>query len=300
MDTTGTEKLRIMRVYEEGVKYLREISGLTDDELEIFYKPSYKFNDICDVCERMVLSTTNNRNLNVIQKHLGHPWSKNSKKEEYKKRWQDLKEKKLEGFDPYKLNEKYGTSIEAWKKVKRDLGLEDTNNLITLERFCKSVISVASFLTQFKDLDDFRKWVEFFANDDRAIAALPMILEKEIEGMGFALACDFLKELGYVRFPKPDTHLIDVCMEFGLSTSDDTYSIYKAIVRCTDAIGVTPYQFDRVFYLIGSGNFDEAAGFETTPQEYKDARVKARGITNRKKVFLEQTKKMLQEENLLP
>jgi hypothetical protein len=106
--------------------------------------------------------------------------------------------------------------------------------------------------------DDFFKWVDFFNQDDRARASLPMLLSHEIDGFGFALSCDFLKELGYVNFPKPDVHLRDIFTALELCQAGvDDYQLFKAIIRVAGNANVTPYATDKVFWLIGSGNFYE-------------------------------------------
>ncbi|NCD05852.1 MAG: hypothetical protein EOL97_07010 [Spirochaetia bacterium] len=40
--------------------------------------------------------------------------------------------------------------------------------------------------------------------------ALPLLISKKISGIGFALACDFLKELGFTDYSKPDVHIVAV------------------------------------------------------------------------------------------
>lgn len=85
-----------------------------------------------------------------------------------------------------------------------------------------------------------------------------MLLESEIEGIGFALACDFLKELGYYNFGKPDIHIRDIFTELELcprGASD--VAVFKSIVRISNHCGTTPYSVDKVFWLIGSGYFHE-------------------------------------------
>ena len=88
------------------------------------------------------------------------------------------------------------------------------------------------------------------------VVSLPLLLDREIEGFGFALSCDFLKELGYVNFPKPDIHLHDIFEALELCQAEvDDYQLFKAIIRLASNADVTPYAVDKVFWLIGSGNF---------------------------------------------
>lgn len=105
-----------------------------------------------------------------------------------------------------------------------------------------------------------------------------MLLSHEIDGFGFALSCDFLKELGYVNFPKPDVHLRDIFTALKLcQDEDDDYHLFKAIVRVAGHADVTPYNADKVFWLIGSGNFydDPTIGSKGKIGRHKQAFINA-------------------------
>ncbi len=83
----------------------------------------------------------------------------------------------------------------------------------------------------------------------------------EITGIGFPLACDFLKELGYVQYGKPDVHLKEIFKELNLidpnekSTIKQDYQTLKLIDQIAKENRITPFEVDKVFWLIGSGNF---------------------------------------------
>ena len=83
--------------------------------------------------------------------------------------------------------------------------------------------------------------MDFFDEDERARPALPTLLEKEIDGFGFALACDFVKELGYENFSKPDVHVKDIFWALGLSPwGTNDYEVFKAVARVARNVNVTP------------------------------------------------------------
>jgi hypothetical protein len=85
-----------------------------------------------------------------------------------------------------------------------------------------------------------------------------MLLAQEIDGFGFALACDFLKGLGYENFAKPDVHIKNIFWALGLCPVDSSdYEIFKAVVRMAGNARVTPYNVDKLFWLIGSGYFHD-------------------------------------------
>jgi hypothetical protein len=127
-------------------------------------------------------------------------------------------------------------------------------------QYCRTVLSAAKFLSQLESAEEFYGWVASFDGlDERARPALPMLLDTEIAGLGFPLACGFIKELGYENFSKPDVHVKDIFWAIGLcpwGTSD--YEVFKAVARVARNVGVTPYNVDKLFWLlIGSGNFYE-------------------------------------------
>ncbi|HEV2417293.1 MAG TPA: hypothetical protein VGX94_05780 [Terriglobia bacterium] len=122
--------------------------------------------------------------------------------------------------------------------------------------YCQTILSAARFLEQFSSCDDFYRWLDFFDRDPRSRPALPWLVAQEIDGFGFALACDFLKELGYANFAKPDVHLRHIFTALGLCSDDaNDYELFKAIVRVAQHAGLTPYSVDKAFWLIGSGYF---------------------------------------------
>ena len=89
--------------------------------------------------------------------------------------------------------------------------------------------------------------------------ALPLLISTKISGIGFSLACDCLKELGFLDYPKPDVHLIEVYSQLGLSKKDPI-SVFEAIVDMAEFCkeidpDVTPYKIDKIMWLICSGKF---------------------------------------------
>jgi hypothetical protein len=111
-----------------------------------------------------------------------------------------------------------------------------------------------------------------------------MLLSREIEGFGFALSCDFLKEMGYINFPKPDVHLRDIFTSLSLSQDKpDDYKLFKAVIRVAGNAGVSPYNADKVFWLIGSGYF------------YSDPHIGNKGrVGSHKRDFIEHAKPLLE------
>jgi thermostable 8-oxoguanine DNA glycosylase len=161
----------------------------------------------------------------------------------------------LFSFDPKKVLRKYGHNYENLlddieTKLRPKGKIRKTNRSLW-PQYCRTILSGAEFISQFVSANDFFKWVNFFDEDNRARPSLPTLLSSEILGFGFALACDFLKEMGHVNFPKPDVHLRDIFQGLGLCVEKaDDYTLFKSIIRVSLNAKVTPYNADKVFWLI--------------------------------------------------
>jgi hypothetical protein len=196
-------------------------------------------------------------------------------------------------FEPSRVLEKYPS---GWEDVLDDIvtQLEPRGSVPRTPRsiwpsYCRSVLSGARFLSRFSSAEEFYGWVDFFDGDERARPALPLLLAQEIEGVGFALACDFIMGLGYENFSKPDVHLKEIFWALGLSpfgTSD--YEVFRAVARVARNADITPYNVDKLFWLIGSGYF------------YYDPHIGKQGrIGSQKKRFIEVAKEQLEADQTL-
>ena len=97
----------------------------------------------------------------------------------------------------------------------------------------------------YKNIDEFNRFVEGFYTNEYSRVALPLLLEREIFGFGFALACDFLKDSGYPEFIKPDTHIKDIARGVGITQSSDQYQIFKNVITYCRSINRLPYEVDK-------------------------------------------------------
>lgn len=174
--------------------------------------------------------------------------------------------KVLEDFDPHMVAASYLPGQEE-KLLKTIIKILKPNGQIRRTsrsiwpQYCKTIIESAHFLKKFKNASDFYNWTDFFSKDSRAKPALPLMISYEISGIGFPLACDFLKELGFSEYGKPDVHLKKIFKELDLiddnknSTAKSDYQTLKVIDRIAKENNVTSYAVDKVFWLIGSGSF---------------------------------------------
>ncbi len=125
---------------------------------------------------------------------------------------------------------------------------------IMWKRYCKGLISSARFLLSFQNIEEFRRVCDSMNTSDITREAFALFLSTKIDNMGFALACNFLKELGYRDYPKPDVHVIDICHELGLIHTKRPIDAYEATVKVAREADVSPYCIDKVWWLICSGD----------------------------------------------
>ena len=240
-------------IFEQAKVFLLNYDGVTQEDLDIHLKPVFERPKDIKVIYKRLCESAQNKQMGpkVIGNAIGGI---------------DNLKKVLYDFDPYQVASTYDKTdfISLLNNIKEQLqpiGQFRTTEKSLWPQFARSVIDSAHFLKSFNTADDFYKWANFFASDIRAKPALPLVISVEITGIGFPLACDFLKELGYVEYGKPDVHLKDIFK--ALKIIDDKeknimkqdYATLKAIDRIAKANNVTPYAVDKVFWLIGSGNF---------------------------------------------
>jgi len=243
---------RDRRVYELAYMFLLEFDQVNEERLEKYLNSSdVEVKNINDIFHRLLDSLQNaNMKANVIGKSI-------DRSDGIEKLKQFLPS--LHSLDQYKNSDELLDAIFMNLNPNSKMSVEEHkgNSKSLWNRYARSLFSARDLLLQFKDLEDFKKWVDFFDSDERSRAALPLILSKEIYGLGFALACDFLKEIGYLNFGKPDIHIKKIFVETGLSTTQDDYKVLKDIARVAKHVDKTAYHVDKVFWLIGSGNFYE-------------------------------------------
>lgn len=164
---------------------------------------------------------------------------------------QPLFKKILFDYDSDKILSNYDNEslLDTFSKSFTINNIESKNNMWRM--YAKSIISSAKFMSKFHNINEFDNFVESYNGNE---IDLPILLQKEIFGMGFALACHFLKELGYSNYAKPDIHIKEIFTAFDLSFDDD-YSVFNAVLEMGNIVNDSAYNLDKLFWLICSGNF---------------------------------------------
>jgi hypothetical protein len=166
----------------------------------------------------------------------------------------------LYGFSPKKVIAEYQNWERLIEAIQETIevpgrGINPNNPRSHWVVYTKSILSCAHFLNSFETIDSFNDFVERFYCNEYSKLALPLLLEKELFGFGFALACDFLKDNGYPEFVKPDVHVNAIARGVGITQATSDYGVFKDIINYCKHHNLIPYEFDKLLWLIGSGNF---------------------------------------------
>jgi hypothetical protein len=252
MDASPSEREQALdkKVYELARSYLIGREGISQELLDRHVRPSpdgQKPNTLATIYERLLRSAQSAQSMpNVIGGSIGGIERLGTV---------------LFGFDPMAVAQKYPRSEEGCKQLFDDItgqlaprGKLHYNPRSLWKRFCGTVTSGAAFLAEFPDAQAFYAWVEPFDLDETGRIEVATRIALQIDGIGFALACDFLKEVGFTNFSKPDVHIKEIFSQLGLSATKDDVEVFKAVGRVARNAGVTPYEVDQLFWLVGSGD----------------------------------------------
>lgn len=240
-------------LYQFAYEFLLSKPGITKELIEAHLIPEYdKPNNLNDIFKRLCYTAQNKQMSNkVIGNSIGGV---------------DTLKKVLFNFNPKLVAANFSKS-ESEKLLDEIISTINPKGQIRRTsrsiwpQFCQSVIDSAHFLNAFKDTESFYNWADGFANDEKTKAALPLLISIEVSGIGFPLACDFLKEIGYINFGKPDVHLKEVFKALNLIDPNEKSTIKQdyQTIKCIDKIAIesntTSFKVDKIFWLIGSGNF---------------------------------------------
>lgn len=243
----------LQKIYQAACHFLLQQDGITDSILKQHFESEFNKPDDLKIIYKRFCDSAQNRQMSnkVIGQSIGGI--------------QNLT-KVLFNFDPHLVAQKYSKTsnsilLNDIKRILKPKGQIRTTSRSLWPQFCQSIIDSAHFLKQFETAKKFYEWTDFFANDTKAKPALPLMISIEITGIGFPLACDILKELGYVEYGKPDVHLKDIFKALNIidpsekSIIKQDYQTLKAIDKIAKANNITAFAVDKIFWLIGSGNF---------------------------------------------
>jgi hypothetical protein len=164
-------------------------------------------------------------------------------------------------YDPVKIASKYGKDwerlageIRGYLESAEDSNREDMDTHWPYwEVFCKNTVAGALFLHQLKDVRTFKAFVQSFQSNEMTTSVLPMLLQKEICGLTFASACNFLTQVGFDHYIAPDSKVKALLYDVEIIESKGNYDLLKALLSIGVANGEKPKLINKVFRIIASG-----------------------------------------------
>lgn len=162
----------------------------------------------------------------------------------------EIFEKIFFDYDHKRIIDKYNEET-LFKEFCNSFPVKNANSKQnSWRRYAKSVLSACRYLNRFDTAEQFNNYILSFDG------SLDIVYEfnKSIYGMGFAIACNTIKDLGFVDYSKPDTHLISVMHDCGLASNDVEEVFYKIRDIAKDN-NDTPFNVDRMIWLVCSGNY---------------------------------------------
>ena len=170
-------------------------------------------------------------------------------------------------YDHNKILEKYDEDslYEEFRKYFPVNNADSKKNF--WRRWAKGIMDSCRYLTKFKTPKDFNDYFRSFNGDLGGVEEI----KDSIWGIGFALSCNILKDLGFTDYCKPDTHLIDVLSKTGFCGKDQRTVFYK-VRQIAKANNITPYHLDSIIWLICSGYYYKHDGVKigSHKKEYID------------------------------
>ena len=224
-------------VYSCSYKYLQEISPVSDLD-KYFVGDNSDPQDLKDVFRELIRTAQDYQSMPNVIKFVPRELS-------IKKMLRDYDLEYIASIDPaelyYSFREEFGVTTKDSK-------------MNSWYKWSCSVVDSAKFVNQFENVEAFQSYVNEYQNNVFTRAILPSLIADKIRGIGFALACNALKELGNLNYVKPDVHLMDICEELHLAKRTPL-DVFDVITKIADESNVEPYKVDKVLWLICSGNF---------------------------------------------
>lgn len=269
---------KLAKYYQEEKKYTAEAAvKAAEQKIGALLRPAeiYDINNpkttLDNIYKRLLISCQNRNMMSGVIKF--------DKREE---KFADI----LEQFNPAKILKKYKSDedlYEIFEQTKEFKVNKDHNEL--WNSFAQSVIDGAKFIGRFDNVEAFKKMIGTIASYFPGTMMIPRLICGEIRGMGEALACDFIKEIGYVEYAKPDVHINYIIRKVCRNEKMTAKEILEKVQQIAEDAGASAFAVDKILWLIASGKYYDVEGKEPT------ITIKTQTNPNLRDEFLETIKK---------
>lgn len=225
------------KLYNASYDFLMNMlpDGVTENDLQkYFVSDGFHVDSLKDVFIGLIHSA---QNYQFMPKVIDF----NKRKDDMRKVLFDFDYKHISSIDPEEL---YYLLRKEFNVVSKD------SHYNSWYKWSCSVVDSAKFVSGFNDFLEFDNYIK----ESTKSVDIPKNIKMNIRGIGFALACDALKELGYHQFVKPDVHITDICEELKISDRNQI-NVFNVMMDIASDCNVAPYKLDKVLWLICSGNF---------------------------------------------
>lgn len=252
-----------IKIYEMLIEKLYQKAlnlGLTVNDLEKYFTPELEYFKYSNPLENEYLRLASS----LQNSGMMHNSIKFNEDNERRKIIQQV----LFNFNFEKVLEHYSDWNSLYKafleKGILDNGVKE-NKETNWEKYCKGLFKGAEFLSSAEGKSLMNKILELNSNEvfDKTSVSLIRKTAKNIHGLGFALACDWLKECGCTWLAKPDVHIIDIYkamlgLDKNAKVKDDKVIEYMfewaQALKSVDK-KMTAYKLDKIIWLLFTGNF---------------------------------------------
>ncbi|MCE1166278.1 MAG: hypothetical protein LWX07_12845 [Bacteroidetes bacterium] len=236
-------------LYQLGYNFLSNQIKSSTIDLDKYLMPAAKAESLNDIFYRILISSINMQGNQNIIRFPNH--------EQFD--IEPLREI-LFDFDPHKVYANYkNISYENLLTIiQRNQNLEEINMGDRWLNFCKTIHTSACYLSSFKDYEDCKHVFDDIYNSSYSKNFLPILFQHKIYGFGIALSCDCLKEIGYTKYGKPDSHIKNLFRGINLLENNKYGEDFECLFIFDDLAkysGKSQYAIDKIFWLIGTGYF---------------------------------------------
>ena len=169
----------------------------------------------------------------------------------------------LEGFEPNKVLLKYKSADELYKVFEKTFDVNKNHNRLWI-LFAQSVIDSAQFIGRYKNVAEFKQEINNIAQHSSNIMAVPKFISDNVCGVGKVLACDFIKEIGYIEYAKPDVHIDYIIKKLCKNENMSAKEVLTKVQEIAKDAGVRTFEVDKLLWLIASGKYYDVNLIEPT------------------------------------
>jgi len=123
--------------------------------------------------------------------------------------------------------------------------------------FKNGAVDGTRYLKEFGGSREFYEYIDHSVATEDQAWGLALEIDRKIKGVGAALACDFLKEIGVDRYGKPDVWIKGTFSRLKLiGEAKQDRQAFGVIWHMSSLTGHSPAAIDKIFWMAASGRWD--------------------------------------------